>query len=616
MPDGARKITPGREGEHRGRIDTAQVFRVAARLQQQGKLSGAEQFHHLILAVEPAHLGALCGLGAIRRHQGKFGDAVSLLRRAVDAAPHSADAQAGLGAALAGLNRPEEAIACYEKALAIDPAHAGAHHDLGNALCRLKRPEAAIGHYAKVIAVRPDFAEAHNNLGNVLLMRGRANEALAHFGRAIALKPSYAEAHCNLGSAMQTLDRPGLALAHYVKALAIRPDFAEAHYGAGISLQALGRLVEAGQAFETAVKLSPRRAEYHLSLAHAKPFAAGDPRLAALEALSSDITSLGEDGRIALHFTLGKAFADLGQHRQSIRHLLEGNALKRRRLAYDETKTLRRFERIRTTFTRELMRESRGGDPSPVPVFVVGMPRSGTTLIEQILASHSKVFGAGEIGDLRRTAAYVAGSNDASMAFADLLPGEALRQLGSRYVARIRTLAPAADRIVDKMPSNFDLLGLIHLALPNARIIHARRDPVDTCLSCFSILFAGDQPHTYDLGELGRHYRAYAALMAHWRVVLPDGVMLEVDYEDVVDDLEREARRIIAHCGLDWEDSCLAFHKTQRSVHTASAGQVRRPIYRSSIGRWRPYADALRPLLQALDATADGDARADVGAHA
>ena len=263
------------------------------------------------------------------------------------------------------------------------------------------------------------------------------------------------------------------------------------------------------------------------------------------------------------------------------------------------------MRRICAVFTRELMRHKAGsGDRAETPVFVVGMPRSGTTLIEQIIASHPRAFGAGELSDLDNIVRSLAGHGNGAELFPEMVAtvsGEELREIGARYVAAIRVLAPTASRIVDKMPWNFHFPGLIHLALPNARIIHARRDPVDTCLSCFSILFDSDSnSYTYDLGELGRFYRAYDALMAHWRTVLPDGIMLEVQYEDVVADLETQARRIITHCGLDWNDACLAFHRTKRPVRTSSVAQVRQPIYRSSVGRWHPYRKQLRPLLAEL----------------
>ena len=324
-----------------------------------------------------------------------------------------------------------------------------------------------------------------------------------------------------------------------------------------------------------------------------------------MEELAQQISSLSNEEQMRLHFALGKALADLGRHDQSFGHLLAGNTIKRQQIVYEEEKVLRSFERAQAEFTPKLVQDSRGlGHPSPVPVFIVGMPRSGTTLVEQMLASHPKVFGAGEVDYFADALAELRGSAGAPLGLAHEVPrvvGAELRQLGAAYFERISAEAPAAQRITDKMPQNFRLAGLIHLALPNARIIHCRRDPIDTCLSCFSLLFAGEQPYSYELGELGRFYRGYERLMEHWRRVLPKEVMLEIDYEDLVTDFENRARQILAHCDLEWNDACLTFYKTQRPVNTASMIQVRRPIYRSSIGRWRPYERMLGPLLEALE---------------
>ena len=260
------------------------------------------------------------------------------------------------------------------------------------------------------------------------------------------------------------------------------------------------------------------------------------------------------------------------------------------------------LSRICEIFTPELMKEKSGlGDPSSVPVFIIGMPRSGTTLLEQILASHPEVFGAGELVNMAKTVANLADvSSSAFPQFMSSIGGEQLHRVGENYVAAVRALAPNAVRITDKMPQNFYFAGLIHLALPNARIIHAQRDPVDTCLSCFSKLFSREHAYAYDLAELGRYYRAYESLMAHWRELLPEDVMLEVRYEEVTADFENQARRIITHCGLEWDEACLAFHNTQRPIRTASVVQVRQPIYHSSVGRWRTYEHLLEPLISAL----------------
>jgi tetratricopeptide (TPR) repeat protein len=553
------------------------------------------------LALTPNDAEAHNNLGLALQALGRLEEAATHYEKALAIKPTLAVAHCNLGSVLRIRGYPEAAVAHYEQALVIAPDDEEVHCNLGNALQTLGRCQEAMAHYTRALALKPDFAKVHNNLGNLLQRSGSPKQAIVHYQRALAITPSYAAAHCNLGSALLSLNHSADAIVHYDKALAIDRTCAEAHHGVGIALQALGELEKALAAFERAVQLAPRRTDFHLALAQSKRFTAGDPRLAAMEILAADMTALGADQQIALHFALGKAYGDLTQHQRAFRHLATGNALKRRRITYNERQSLSRFEDIRSTFTLELIRAYRGvGDPSAVPLFVVGMPRSGTTLIEQILSSHSRVFGAGEISDFRECIANV-DTNDAVIAIPQTtLSASALRRLASRYLDGIRAAAPTAQRIVDKMPANFALVGLIHLAFPHARIIHARRDPIDTCLSCFSILFVGEQPYAYDLGELGRYYRSYQALMDHWRTVLPPDILLEVRYEDVIDDLEGQARRILAHCGLSWEETCLDFQRTRRSVRTASCVQVRQPIYRDSVGRWRPYANELKPLFQAL----------------
>lgn len=553
------------------------------------------------LAITPNHAEAHNNLGMALQALGHLQEAAAHYEKALAIKPELAGAHCNLGSLLRICGRPEAAVAHYEQALLGAPDDAQAHCNLGNALNALGRCREAMAHYTRALAIKPDFAKAHNNLGNLLQRLGSPKQAMVHYHQALAIVPDYAAAHCNLGSALLSLNRSTDAMLHYENALVINGDLAEAHHGVGIALQALGELEEAFAAFERATRLAPRRTDFHLALAQCKRFTTDDPRLAAIETLARDMSALSDDNQIALHFALGKAYADLAQHQRAFAHLATGNALKRRRTAYDEAQTLRRFEELRATFTPELMQAYRGaGDPSAVPVFVVGMPRSGTTLIEQILSSHSHVFGAGEISDFRESIPNV-NANEAMIAVPQaVLSAPALRQLAASYLDRIRSAAPTVDRIVDKMPANFALVGLIHLALPNARIIHALRDPIDTCLSCFSILFVDEQPYAYDLGELGRYYRGYRALMDYWRTVLPPDILLEVRYEDLVYDLEAQARRILAHCGLPWEKACLDFHQTRRSVRTASCVQVRQPIYHGSVGRWRPYANQLKPLLQAL----------------
>ncbi len=571
----------------------AATLREAQLWQQQGRLAEADSFYLKALRLDPLHVPALYNRGLLLLRGGRFDEATALLREAGERDPAFAEAHnaAGIAARLAG--RCEEAIAYYQRALAVRPDYAEAENNWGAALKTLEHFDEAIVHYRCALALKPDYAEAWNNLGAALRSLGLYHEAVAHFERAIALKPDLAEAHSNLGTVLQLSERHDEALTHFDRALALKPDLAEAHHGRGVALNTLGRLDAARAALETAVELAPRRAEFYGALAQSKRLDDGDKHRVLLDGLARDIESLSESEQIELHFALGKVHANLGRYQRSFRHLAAGNALKRRRVIYDEPAALAGLAQMQAWFSGDVMRARVGlGDPSLTPVFIVGMPRSGSTLVEQILASHPEAHGGGERGDFAVAVGGVERSGD--------LDAAALRRIAGRYLDRARALAPDAARITDKMPGNFRFAGLIHLALPNARIIHTVRDPVDTCLSCYSMLFGGDLPFTYDLAELGRYYRAYTALMAHWRGVLPEGVMLDVQYEDLVGDFEAQARRIIAHCGLDWDDACLNFHETQRPVWTASAVQVRRPLYQSSVGRWLAYKDELGPLFAAL----------------
>jgi tetratricopeptide (TPR) repeat protein len=554
------------------RVHVEQTFQIARGLHNDGKLREADRLYQFILAERPSHYGSLFCLGLLRAQADQMDQAVNLFGRAVAAEPNSADALGWFGITLAALDRLDEALAYYHKALSIDSQH----------------------------------VVVHNALGMALRKCGRIEQAVFHFERAIAIKADYASARLTLADMLQDLGRVGEALMHYDKVLAVQPRNYTAHNNRGTAFNILGRIEDAGRAYEKALQFAPREASIHHNLAHLRRFTPGDSRLAALEKLAEDMAALDAKNQISLHFALAKALGDLGQYERSFRHMGEGNSLKRAQLAYDEEEALSQLGLISTTFTPELIQQkSGGGYRSETPVFIVGMPRSGTTLVEQILASHSKVFGAGEIETFSQVIVQFRSQNSVAASFPEMVSAmslEALHHLGSNYIELTKSAAPAVERIVDKLPQNFKYVGLIHLALPNARIIHVRRDPLDTCFSCFSLLFSGDQSFTYDLGELGRYYLGYATLMQHWRRVLPHSVMIDVQYEDLVADLDGQARAIVDHCGLEWEDACLAFHQTQRQVKTASSVQVREPIYRTSVGRWRQYENFLGPLIEALKA--------------
>jgi tetratricopeptide (TPR) repeat protein len=492
------------------------------------------------------------------------------------------------------------------------------------ATVRAKRSSSTQAQKEPVVSVPPPGIADLLARGRKLHEAGRLADAEIFYRQALAAQPNNANALNLLGivahqmasvklvAAREQRAKLDEAIALYRQAIRIKPNYAEAHANLGVALEQQGKLEDAREAFEKAIEAAPARAATYRLLSAVKQFTAADPHIASMENMARGMTSLSPDEQIDLHFALEKAYRDLGDHAKSFYHLLEGNALKRKRIVYDEQAMLATFDRIRAVFTSKHMRDHEGsGYASSVPVFIVGMPRSGTTLVEQILASHPKVFGAGELNEFGNAVERLGNANAAMGHFPELvslIPNDQLRQIGGSYVNAITALAPRAERIVDKMPMNFLFVGLIYLVLPNARIIHMRRDPVDTCLSCFSKLFTDRHLYSYDLGELGRYYRAYERLMEHWRRILPPGFMLEVQYEDLIADLEGESRRIVGHCGLEWDASCLSFYAAERPVRTASAVQVRQPIYRSSVGRWRAHTHQLGPLIEALGGDFAGSA--------
>lgn len=569
----------------------------------------------------------------------RYDEAVGHYREALAARPEDPDVQAKLGIALQMIERHEESIPVYRKAIALRPDFPAARNNLGTALGRAGKFEEAIesfraaaasdpdfadpwanlaavlrrcgrfdeavGAYRKWLTLQPEVAPAHDALGLTLQALGRYAEALVAHQAALAIAPDSAAAYHNLGNALFNLNRHDEAVACYQRSIALKPDYALAYANMGLTLDQLGRRAEALVAFEKAIELTPEIVEFHYKMMDAKRFTAGDPQLATLERLAENLDTRPGDDQVKLHFVLAKAYDDLGERQRAFDQLRRGNALMQQKLGYQLAATRQHFQRIRDVFTPALMLEKAGlGHPSQCPVFIIGMPRSGTTLVEQILASHPRVFAGGELSNFADVLAAAKDRDGRPLTYPDFVPGADRRrlfELGAAYVAGLPLPLPLPDRLIDKMPGNFTYAGLIHLVLPQTRIVHLRRDPLDTCYSCFSKLFLYNHEYSYSLEDLGGYYREYERLMAHWRAVLPPEVMLEVQYEELVADFEPQARRLVKHCGLEWDDRCLAFHEAARTIRTPSASQVRRPLYSSSIGRWRSYQEWLGPLIAALD---------------
>ena len=590
------------------------------------------------LALDPTMPQAHNNVGIVHYERGEFDEAAAHYRRAISLVSHYAEAHSNLGNVLRAQKQYDAALLAYQKARQLRPDYAEAINNMGTVLRDMGRVAEAEAAYRQALALNPENPGFLNNLALALKDAERFDEASAVLDRSLSLDPNNVKTLTYLAllrldqkrsadaemaaqralsfarddpEAINTMglvryDQQNLddALAHFRRAIALKPDLADAHNNIGNLLKERGELAGACQAYERAIALDPTEVAHYVNYVDAKQFVADDPHLASMEAISRTRHRLTDTAQYQLDFSLAKAYDDIGRYDDAFECMRRANTVKRRRIAYDEARTLELFDRLRAAFDRRLFEANRGGGcQSRLSVFVIGMPRSGTTLIEQILASHPAIHGAGELSDFDRLAKLMCDTQGKAFRLPEdmqLLQRDDLRKLGESYVARLQRLAPGAERVTDKMPANFLYAGLIHLALPHARIIHVLREPRDTCLSCYSKLFTEEQNFTYDLGELGRYYRKYAELMAHWREVLPEGRMLEVRYEDVIADLEGAARRLVDHCGLDWDPRCIAFHEARRPVRTASASQVRRPIYRTSLGRWRAYEPHLAPLLAEL----------------
>jgi tetratricopeptide (TPR) repeat protein len=544
-------------------------------------------------------------LALAQEHQeaGRLSEAEMLCRRVLEALPDCHEAYHRLGLLAYQTGKREMAVDLIGKAIGLDGSVVAYHRNIGEMHRQLGQVEEAMAAGRRATALDPTDASAYYNLGVALMSGGLSEEAARCYRRAADLKPDYGLAFNNLGSVLEaTGDKAGAEEA-YAKAVVLNPRHAEAQNNLGAILSEKGKLEEAKACFNAAIAARPNFVDPHFNLSSLKTYESGDPQVATLEALAHQRHKLPEASRARLCFALGKAREGLGEYERAFNAYAEGNRLKRATFSYDEAQAERILTSLTSLFDHEFINARRDqGNPSTLPIFILGMPRSGTSLIEQILASHPRVYGAGELNDLNEIIVAACGTASGRAfphALADLQP-DRIRALGESYLERVQSIAPEAACVTDKMPANFFHSGMIHLMLPGARIIHSRRDAMDTCLSNFTRLFNRTMEFAYDLEELARYHRRYRRLMEHWHAVLPPGTILDVDYENVVADLEGQARRMIEFVGLEWDDTCLAFHENPRVVKTASIAQVRQPIYTSSVGRWRRFETQLEPLRRAL----------------
>lgn len=605
---------------------------------QQGNLADAITSLQAAIRLDPNNAQAHNNLGIVRFEGGAHTDAIEAYRQAIRINPNFAEAHNNLGNALRKVDGEDEALQAYQTALTLRQIYPEAYNNLGTLLQEQGKSDQAERALKTAIQQNPRYLEAYNNLATIHFKEKRDVEALGALAEAlkispvssraliltarvqmrranypaaekacrIALKeqPDNAEALTVLGAIMHELDRFEEAIDIFAKAIALRPDLPEARNYFGATLKSVGRLSEAREQLLKSIEIDESLYGAYMSLNDLVDFSKEKALFRKMKAAMEAASDQRDPLLLPLHYAYAKGLDDNKQYEKALEHYIIGGELKRKQLDYAEADTLAFFKKIQRTFPTKLFKNKpfQGIDTDRL-IFIVGMPRSGSTLVEQILSSHSDIHGAGEVKYFAQSLARLRNRFPALPAFPealDELSAEQFAMLGQDYLSAIGPAAGDSRRITDKLLTNYFFVGLLHLLFPQAKFINTRRDPIDACLSTFTKLFKDDLPHSYDLGELGRYYREYDMLMKHWEKVLPKGAMHVVNYEDVVADTERTARELIEFSGLDWQDACLDFHNSSRPVKTASVAQVRKPIYNTSVKRWERYGEGLRPLIDAI----------------
>lgn len=609
-------------------------------LRQNGKREDAQKELEKAIELEQDNSQALNNLGIIRFDEGKFDEAAEYYRRALKNRPDMAEAHNNLGNVLRLSGDLEGAVSAYQSALTARERYPEAYNNLGTLLQQQKRFPEAEHALRKAIAQNPRYVEAYNNIALLLVGQEKDTEALRYLGDALkfapknvqtllitariqmrrnnlgaaeqasrlalAVEPENAEALTILGQVFHETDRYEASIEALEKALKANPANPEAQNFYGVALKSVGRLDEARDHIVSALKSNPGMWGAYANLNDLVDFSSGvgEELFDQMQRIFDSSKNHESAPFLPLHYAYGKALEDRGEHERALHHYIVGGKMKRAQLEYNEKETFKFFDSIRKTFSKDFFKNNEyPGINDERPVFIIGMPRSGSTLVEQILSSHPDVYGAGEVKYLSRALGQLRDRFPSLQKYPEMVENITPAQLditAKNYLKALTEGAGGAKRITDKLLTNYFFVGLIHMMYPRAKFVNTVRNPIDTCLSGFTKLFKDDMPHSYDLGELGRYYCKYAELMEHWRNVLPKGVLTMVNYEDVVADTEKEAKALIEFIALDWDSKCVDFHKSDRPVKTASVAQVRKPIYKSSVERWKKYGSGLQPLIEAV----------------
>ncbi len=575
---------------------------LAEALIMQGRLPEALESLERAAELEPGSASVRMKKAKVLTVLGKDDDATREFEESFKLTPHREDLVRGLNLQRMGNIREAEQI--YRSVLLKDPSNVDALRLMAGVAMRAKQWGDAEMLLERALELAPDYYQGWMDIGMARQEQDKTDAAIEAYEHVTRLKPHKPHGYTSAGTVYAMIGKHDEAMQRFEKAIEVEPGNFGALSGMGHVLKTIGKQDEAIARYRECVEHNPDHGETWWSLANLKTFRFTDDDIAVMEKRAAR-ESLVEEQRASFFFALGKAYEDKQDYARAFEYFEKGNANRRERETYDPVQTVDLHDSFIEVFSKDFLAERRGvGCQSNAPILIVGLPRSGSTLIEQILASHPDVEGTHELPDLGRVARSIGLQREDRKTYPrviSFLDDDEFAALGEEYLRRTeRHRETDLPRFTDKLPNNFAHVGFLSLILPNAKVINARRHPLDSCLGSFKQMFARGQPFTYDQFELAEFYLQYQRLMDHWHEVLP-GTVLDVQYEEVVDDLETQVRRILEHCDLSWNDACLRFYENERAVKTASSEQVRKPIYASSKHLWRRYEEHLGPMIEVLE---------------
>ena len=528
--------------------------------------------------------------------------AITKFEQALTLKPDYAEAHYNLGVTLRELDKIEEAIKCYKNAIGIKNAYPNAHYNLGNALLSLKQYDDSIKHFESAIAFNPKFAEAYNNLGLVYKLLGKNQEAGKKFDKALSIKPNYAEAAYFRGVIFQNAGDLNNAIKYYQKSLQINPNLVDAYNNIGLAEKELNKTDNAIKAFENALTVDPNFASAYYNLSRFKHYALSTKQVAKMQLLLCT-DGISQSELIYLNFALANANENLGNQEEFFKYLHEANRLRKRELNYSFETSQKLFSIIYEIFNEApfgIKKSLQTKTLTKRPIFILGMPRSGTSLVEQIISSHDSVYGAGELSTLMELLYPILKERISSGKDQNISSESNLTLIRKKYLDSLAHLDTSANIITDKTPANFQNIGFIFSIFPDAKIIHLNRDPRAICWSIYKSNWSETgYGFSYNVDDLVKFYSLYSNLMNFWHKKFP-GKIYDICYEDLTTNQEQETRKLLAYCELAWDENCLNFHKNKRAVKTASSLQVRDKMYQGSSEAWKKYEAHIQPLIDGL----------------